>query len=305
MADCSCGKRAVYAGAKFLCKEHLREWLEKVLKDSFKRHVTDKDILAVAVSGGKDSTTLLDLVHRAAACRIVAINVDSGISDYSKEVKGFIEKFCKERGIEFHSFSFAKEFGCTLDEMLENRSGDQPQACTVCGTLRRYLVNKQARELGATKVLFAHNRDDEVQTLLMNLFSGNLAQISRKGELVGIMDHPLFVVRLKPWFNVPEKALATFALVNYPELPDVKCPNLKESSRFGARQFLNSLEAKGPGAKMNIMNLYEREVLPSLKPAGRELHQELRECRECGEPSSRTVCKVCEIRKLLCPARKS
>lgn len=263
------------------------------------KFVAGKDVLAVAVSGGKDSTALLEIAHRWGRNKFFAVCVDEGTPGHREKPVAFLKDFCKERGIALHVFSFAEEFGSTLDEMLKRRPGGEPRACTVCGTLRRYLINKKARELGATKVLIAHNLDDELQTFLMNLFSGNLAQLSRKGELVGIIDHPLFVVRLKPLMNVPEKALATHALVSRP-VPDVQCPYRHESARSGAREFLSGLEARRPGAKKNMMSLYMQEVLPALRPAGKELHQELRCCGVCGEPSSRPVCKACELKNSLC-----
>jgi uncharacterized protein (TIGR00269 family) len=277
------------------------KWLESAVVKALDKSVADGDVLAVAVSGGKDSTTLLDITHRwVRNNRIFAICIDEGISGYRKETLQFLRKFCKERKIELHVFQFAGEFGCTLDEMLARRSEESPGACTVCGALRRYLINKHARELGATKVLFAHNRDDELQTFLMNLFTGNLAQISRKGELVGVVDHPLFVVRFKPLLNIPEKALATYALLKYPELPDAECPYLKESARFGTRLFLNSLETRSPGAKKNMMSVYSQKILPPLKSAAGKLHGELKECESCGEPSSRKICKACELRASFC-----
>jgi len=300
VVSCSCGRRAVFGGR---CAEHFREWLEGSIVAELEKFVEPSDVLAVAVSGGKDSTALLDVVHKWGGAKMFAVSVDEGIAGYRDRTLSFLQGFCEKRGIELHIFSFEEEFGCTLDEMLETRPRER--ACTVCGALRRFLLNKRSRELGATKILFAHNRDDELQTFLMNLLSGNLAQISRKGELIGVVDHPLFVVRLKPLFRIPEKATAVYALLNYPGLPDVECPYLEESARFRVRHLLNSLELQNPGAKERMLELYDREILPALKPSALGFHGKLRECGRCGEPSSRELCKVCELLDSLCPAVKS
>ena len=297
MVDCYCGERAVFDAGGPLCREHFKEWLRKEARKELSNYVSKSDVMAVAVSGGKDSTTLLDIANewsRESGTEIFAICIDEGISGYRDETLKFIRGFCGSR-IPLHIFSFAEEFGKTLDECLA-MEGDA-RACTVCGTLRRYLLNKYSRQLGATCILFAHNLDDELQTLFMNLFAGNLPQISRKGELVGIIDHPQFVVRMKPLIHIPEKALATYALLNY-EIPDVECPYLGESSRTAAREFINSLESRSPGSKSRLMGLYLDRILPALKPEAHRIHEDLKKCARCGEPSSKEVCKVCEFREL-------
>jgi uncharacterized protein (TIGR00269 family) len=296
VVECSCGRRAVFAADRPMCAVHFKEWLTKAIQVELGRFVRESDVLVVAASGGKDSTTLLDVAHSWAKRRGVelhALCIDEGIAGYRDRTLEFLRGFCSDRGIDLHVVSFSDEFGATLDELLERRDarGVEAGACTICGTLRRYLLNREARRLGGTKLLLAHNRDDELQTLLMNLFTGNLPQLSRKGELGGVVDSELFVVRFKPLLDVPEKALAVHALLEY-GVPEDECPYLRESARLRARELLNSLESGRPGAKENMMALYDR-ILPKLKEAAPGFHGELRACASCGEPSSRETCNAC------------
>ena len=298
MADCKCGRRAVFREGEFLCREHLSDWLREKTESVLDRHVLDSDILAVAVSGGKDSTALLDISAgwaRAREIGLFAICIDEGIEGYRQKNIEFLKEFCKSKDISLSVVSFKEEFGRTLDECMAEKR--EVRACTLCGTLRRYLLNRHSRKMGATKILFAHNRDDELQTFFMNLFSGNLPQISRKGELVGIVDHPLFVLRLKPFIQVPERALATHALLNY-KVPEEECPYLEESSRVASRKFINEIESKLPGSKSRIMDNYIGKILPSLKRGAPGFHTKLKECEVCGEPASGETCKTCEFRKV-------
>src|SRR3989344_3142140 len=76
--------------------------------------------------------------------------------------------------------SFNKEFGFTLDKIVKGR-----RPCSVCGVLRRSLLNTKARELGATKLVTGHNLDDEAQTIIMNQFRRNIDASSRLGPLTG------------------------------------------------------------------------------------------------------------------------
>lgn len=299
---CDCGKRAVaLVDGRFLCREHFTKWLEGEVRRELEKFVEEDDILAVAVSGGKDSTTLLKISHEWSlekGIKIFAILIDEGIRGYRDKTRKFLEEFCRNRGIELFVFEFKREFGKTLDELLEirNKLNLNLQACTICGTFRRYLLNKYARELGATKVLFAHNLDDEVQTFFMNLFTANLGQMSRKGEIVGIINSPLFVPRFKPLIKIPEKYLAIYSLLSFPSLPEAECPYLRESMRFKIRKLLFEIEKRKRGARKNILKIYLEKIVPALKAHIKKFQKPLKKCKICGEPSSGEICKACELR---------
>ncbi|MBR9690024.1 MAG: TIGR00269 family protein [Candidatus Altiarchaeota archaeon] len=302
MVNCHCGSRASFLGEVPFCPAHFQLWLKETVETELGKFIGKKETLAIAVSGGKDSTALLDIVNdwvKNKDLKIFAICIDEGIKNYRDESLKFLRRFCSKKNIELKVVSFEKEIGSTLDKILESRTdlGVETKACTICGTFRRYLINAKVRELDATKVLFAHNRDDELQTLFMNLFTGNVSQISTKGEIGGITDHSAFVVRFKPLIDVPEKALATYALMKYPNLPDSECPYLEESARVGVRHFLNRLESDKPNSKKKIMKTYREKLLPPLKESAHLLNRTLNECEICKEPSSRLVCKVCELKK--------
>ncbi|MBR9679889.1 MAG: TIGR00269 family protein [Candidatus Altiarchaeota archaeon] len=304
MVKCKCGKKAVYVwNTESLCAEHFQKKFRHETKKVLSEFIEPADRLAIAVSGGKDSTALLQITKQFTdqqGIRLDAILIDEGIKGYRDISRQFIEQFCVDNKIKFHIVSFEQDFGSNLDSyvLTKNKKKLELNACAICGTFRRYLINKKARELGATKVLFAHNLDDEVQTLFMNLFSGNLGQLTRKGILTGALKNKGFVVRFKPFLHIPEKAVALYSQLEFPELPDTECPYLHESLRDSIRRFVFQLENEQPGSKKRIMDAY-LNVLPKLKKKVTKVHTKLQDCELCSEPTSQAMCKVCEIRKKL------
>ena len=282
-------------------KSEFETWIENQVFSELDKFISESDRLAVAASGGKDSTFMLDMTYKWSVKNKRSlpevILIDEGIEGYREFTSQFLEKFCRERKLKLHKVSFKNTTGKTLDEILKIRNkkklNEKYGSCTICGAFRRYLLNRKARELKATKLLVGHNLDDEVQTFLMNMFAGNVGQVSRKGELAGVVGSKDFVIRFKPLIWIPEKAITIYALFNYPEVPEHECPYLRESLRHDMRRMANELEQQWPGFKVNLMKTYVNKLLPELESVKKS---KLKTCELCGEPSSQNQCKVCEFR---------
>ena len=136
--------------------------------------------IAVATSGGKDSLAMLYLLNKHYK-NVEAIAIDEGISGYRADTLKALIDFCDKNKIKYHIYSFMSEFGKTLDKMMKK----QENPCTVCGILRRQLLNKYSR--GFDKLSIGHNRDDEAQSILMNLLKNNLEISARLGPFVGLI----------------------------------------------------------------------------------------------------------------------
>jgi uncharacterized protein (TIGR00269 family) len=274
-----------------LCEAHFVEDVERKVKREMRKHlmVERGDRIAVAVSGGKDSSALLymfkKIFHDRKDLEFFVLSVDEGINGYRSITLSNAEQMAERLGVDFFRVSFEEEFGLMVDEIAAR--GFEQAPCTFCGVLRRKLMNKKAEELGATKVATAHNLDDEVQTILINYIRGD---IERLGRLRGRREE--FVPRIKPLKDVPEKEVALYAiLADIPIITD-GCPYAARSFRFTVKQMLNELERKHPGTKYSLMRGYERlsELLPKAHP-GRKLLR----CERCGDASASRICKACEI----------
>lgn len=279
-----------------LCKSCFITYFEKkVLKTIRKYDMLDKkDVLAVGLSGGKDSMTLLYIlkkVTKRTGQKIVAIAIDEGIEGYRPKTLEDAKEICKEHNVPLTIASYKKSFGLTLDEYLKKKSVN---ACAVCGVLRRYLLNKTAREIGATKLATGHNLDDEAQSILMNQFKGNPSLSAKLGPVTGVLKHKKFVPRIKPLYLMLEKETTIYSKLKEFPVRYATCPNFKDNYRREVGIILNAMEAKYPGTKNGVVQAF-LEMLPKLKENFKG--EAIGDCSRCGEPSAHTLCKACEMVK--------
>lgn len=262
------------------------------------------DRIAVAVSGGKDSVSLLHILakieHDYPKASLVAVSVDEGIAGYRDEALKIASENCIKLGVEHYIISFKELYGFTLDEIVENirvsgKKGLTP--CAYCGVLRRKALNTIARKVGADKLATAHTLDDEVQTVLLNMLHGDVMRIAREKPVTDEV-HPKLVRRVKPFCEIPEKETALFAYVKRIKFQSMPCPYAPDAMRSDIRMFLNRMEEKHAGIKYTVFRAAERIRQVLKKSAGAEA---LRECRVCGEPTIQELCKACEMLKELKP----
>ena len=283
---------SIYSGEK-LCKNHFTEYFEnKVFKTIRQFDLLDKEEdIGVALSGGKDSLTILSILNKLSKenpkIKISAIAIDEGIAGYRDKTLITAKEFCDKNKIEFHIFSYKEEFGLTLDEMLKILN---VKPCTICGIFRRYLLNKKSRELKLTKLATGHNLDDECQSILMNQMRNDLRASARLGPKAGLIQNNKFVQRIKPLYLCTEKEVTTYAFLNGLLDNFNECPNAVHSFRAQVRDTLNNLENKFPGTKYSIVNSF-LQTLSYLKEKFKD--GEIKTCKNCGEPSSNDICNAC------------
>lgn len=253
------------------------------------------DRISVAVSGGKDSLSLLKILHEIERdfphSRLFAVTIDEGIEGYRTECLGIAERFSSSLGIPFLSLSFKELFDFTLSEVVESgileKLGIHP--CTVCGVFRRKALVAAARKVGATVIATAHTLDDIVQTYLLNLLKGegNLRPIGlRKGNGPAIP-------RIAPFRLTPQREVALYAYLEKIPFQARTCPYTHTSMRDRIRSFLNWYAANKPEALFSFLRNFEKLVGDVDQQAEGNL------CEVCGEPSSRKICRACELELLI------
>ena len=180
-----CGEPAVFhqrEAGRYLCGTHLIADLEQRVSDTIalRQQIVSGDCVAVALSGGKDSTALLLVLHHLFGSRedirLVAVTVDEGIAGYREATIRSAESLVQRLGVDQITVSFGEVFGDTLDTFLEGR---EPQACSICGILRKKAIVMGAEQAGATKLATGHNLDDEAQSVLMNILRGDMMRLVR------------------------------------------------------------------------------------------------------------------------------
>jgi len=283
--------RRSYEGVP-LCRTCFLEDIEEKIRGTISKYdmLNFDDHIAVAVSGGKDSLTLLRILRkierRFPRAKLTAVTVDEGINQYRSEAVRLAQESCEELGVDHVVVSFRRLFGKTLDQIVRSKKKLSP--CSYCGVLRRRAIHVAARQAGANKIATAHNLDDEVQTILLNIFHGDAKRIARvKPVLVDPAGR--FLQRIKPMCEIPEKEVALYAYLSGIKFQMRRCPYLETALRNDVREMLNRIEEKHPGTKFTIFRSIER-LRDSLKVSVADL----RDCLQCGEPTTQDLCEVCK-----------
>ncbi len=281
-----------YSGAR-LCSNHFCEFVEKRAKHELRRqiHLEGRERIAVAVSGGKDSTVALNLVHRILSKRrdleICAVTIDEGIRGYRPSSIPIVSRNCSKLGVEHIVVSLDGLYGTTVDRIARKKRN--LATCSYCGVLRRAAMNRAAREWKATHLATGLNLDDTAQSILMNFSRGDVARLARLGPHRRIQND--LVPRIQPLRLIPESESLLYAILEKLEFHDLECPYAPEAMRNAFRDIVARLEDRYPGSRHAIVKSYD-EILPGLEdhfPPSR-----LGRC-SCGEPTTSSTCKACEL----------
>lgn len=301
MPECSfCGRRAVYherTAGVYRCDRCFLESIEK----RFRRTVSKEDLVApgdkvvVGVSGGPDSVSCLYLLSEYSKHRdleVTSLTIDEGIGGYRSESIPIVRRNSEELGLEHVTVTFEEAFGKSLDELSElSEDKNGPETCTLCGVLRRSVLNQAAREMGADKLAIAHNLDDMVQTIFLNYLRGDMSRLARVGPKNEGQEG--FVPRIKPLMEISEKEVGIYAMLRGFEFHLGDCPYIG-GMRSEVRNFLNKMEYRHPTTKFRILRMFEK--LKSHLPDSPD-EFELGECENCGEPATGELCRACELLK--------
>jgi tRNA 2-thiocytidine biosynthesis protein TtcA len=203
------------------------------------------DRILVAVSGGKDSMTLLYLLREIAkrapfAFSLVAVNLDQGHPGFPERV---LPDYFEREGYEYR---ILKEDTYSI---VKSKIPEGKTYCSLCSRLRRGILYSAARELGATKIALGHHRDDAIETLLLNLFySGQLKAmpprlVSDDGDNVVI----------RPLALCAEKDIAALAAAKrFPIVPCDLCGSQDNLKRQEVKRLLADLERDNPQLRGNL-----------------------------------------------------
>lgn len=249
--------------------------------------------VAVAVSGGKDSLSLLKVLkalYSPTRNSLVAVSVDEGVAGYRDEALEHARTLALDLGVEHMVVSYKEMFGFSLDEALDWKEGRDVSSCSFCGVFRRRAIDEAAVKAKASVVATAHNLDDYVQTFLMNLMHGDVARLAWLDPAYADESFP--VRRVKPFMEIYEEEVALYAYQDSIPFQSVSCPYMHEGLRSEVRDYLNAMEANHPGIK----NVLLRSSLDVISHYARSAEKETVPCSGCGKPCSNGLCSVCRMR---------
>ena len=257
--------------------------------------IREADKVVVALSGGKDSTSVLYILKKL-GYNVEGLMIDLYLGKWSDIHKENMIRFCEGIDVKLTVVDLKKEIGqgiCFVKAVLAKKKG--LTGCTVCGIIKKWVLNRWARKLGADVIVTGHNLDDEAQNVLMNYLKGNLSlgdglspmtgsQVAGRRSQVGG-----FVQRVKPLFFVPEGEVLKYAKKMKFDILYDRCPCALGTYRVDTREWMSCL---GDKDKLKIVEGFMAEIGSRRLVVG---SREVRKCEVCGEVSRGKVCKFCEI----------
>lgn len=218
--------------------------------------IEEGDKIAVALSGGKDSISLLYALKNLQLFYpkhfdFIAITINPGFDNFDDSL---LKKVCQDIDVELKIVkSDIKQI--VFDERKEKNP------CSLCANLRRGMLNSIAKENGCNKIALGHNEDDVLETFLMNMiYAGNISVFSP----VAYMDRSQMTL-IRPLIYVSEKMTRSFVKkAEIPIMPKV-CPMDGNSTREYALELLKQLEYKNKNIRANLIGAIKRAKLDGWK----------------------------------------
>ncbi len=247
------------------------------------------DRVLVAVSGGKDSLALWDLLLRM-GYQADGLYLGLGIGPYSDESGEYARSFAARTGARLIEVDLPSDFGYDIPG---GSAAARRAPCSACGLSKRHLFNRAALEGGYDVVATGHNLDDEAAVLFGNVLRWDVAYMGRQ--------HPVlpggngFVRKVKPLIRLGEREMAAYCVIEGIDYIVEECPMAEGNRHLGYKTALNEIEERSPGSKAAFLFGYLDRVAPLMQPAAEAEREGLHPCPGCGSPTVSEVCAFCKL----------
>jgi tRNA-5-methyluridine54 2-sulfurtransferase len=283
-----------------LCAAHFVEWAGITTQRAIETYqmFSPGDRVLVAVSGGKDSLSLWDLLLNLgyqAEGLYINLGIDEGIA-YSVKSSEMCYKFVAQHHPEarLHVVDVGAEYGQTIPVLARTKKRGQAKPCAVCGLIKRHIMNRVARDGGFAAIVTGHNLDDEAAVLMQNTLHWQTGYLARQAPVLD--ERGGLARKVKPFVRLYEREAAAYALVRGLDYVYEECPFAKGSTTNFYKELLNQLELTSPGTKQQFYLQFLRA-----RDAGRVAFAEggeltLQPCAQCGQPTTAGgVCAFCRL----------
>jgi len=298
-----CGQKAVinlqHHNISF-CKDHFLEWMQLQTERAIQKfHMFSKqERLLVAVSGGKDSLSLWDILWQL-GYQADGLYLDLGINEdnnYSTDSAAITRRFAEQRGLHLTIIDIKGQYGENIPEMGARTKRGHTKPCSQCGLVKRYLLNKLALDGKYDMIATAHNLDDEAAFLFANITHWSMDYLGRQYPLLPATTG--FARKAKPFYQFYERETAAYAILRGIEYIYTECPYSDGSKQLRNKRYLNMMEDEQPGFKTQFYLGYLRALKAGAFPQHQETAQNLEEkrCEQCGQPTqSNGLCTFCRL----------
>jgi tRNA-5-methyluridine54 2-sulfurtransferase len=271
------------------CAPDFLTFFRRQVAEAIRKHrmFAPEEPVLVAVSGGKDSLALWDVLIEE-GYQTTGLYLDLGIFDYSVESRAKCETFATARAQPLIVSAVADHVGAAVP-VIQQVTRRPP--CSGCGLSKRYLMNKAALEHGFGVVATGHNLDDEAATLFGSVMHWQTEALPRQAPALP-STHPKLVRRVKPLYRLSERESAAYAFIRRIDYIVEECPFAAGATSILHKNILNRMEEASPGAKHNFVFGFLEKARPAFE---RMQTVVLNECGRCGQVTTGAVCAFCKL----------
>jgi len=251
--------------------------------------MTKDDRILVAVSGGKDSLAvwdmLIDLGYQADG-----LYVGLGIGEYSDISGEYAKAFADARGLTLITVSLRDDYGYDVPTATV---ASRRVPCSACGMSKRHIFDKAAIDGGYTVLVTGHNLDDEAAVLYGNTLRWELEYLARQLPVLPARNG--FPKKVKPLVRLSEREMAAWCVVRGIDYLVEECPIAAGNKHLGFKEALNKIEADSPGTKTAFYLNFVEKVAPLFASYALGDDVTLQPCTRCGSPTTAEVCAFCNL----------
>lgn len=296
-----CGRPAVFNMRQHklaLCEVHYPEWFVAQTQRFIEKYhmFGPDDRVLVAVSGGKDSLALWDVLLQL-GYRADGLYINLGIDGYSAASREKVEQFAAQRPeTQFTIVDIEAEYGETLPEVARRVRRGRDKPCSVCGLVKRHVMNRLTRDGGYDALATGHNLDDEVAVLFGNVLRWQTGYITRQAPVLPA-DREGLARKVKPFCRFYERETAAYALITSIDYIYDECPHAVGATSLRYKWLLNQMEEESPGTKLQFyLGFLRARKEGFFRERAEEV--ELHPCSNCGQPTSAPgLCAFCRLWK--------
>lgn len=273
------------------CVEHFvrycREQVAKAIKEF--EMLSPDDRVLVAVSGGKDSLAVWDLLIEL-GYEVDGFYVGLGIDDYSDASRESARTFADDRHLRLIEVDLPTDFGYDI------RSGARAARrtpCSACGLSKRHLFDELALSGGYDVLVTGHNLDDEAAVLFGNVIRWNTEYLGRQLPVLPARNG--FPRKVKPLVRLTEREMAAYCVLRGIDYIVEECPLADGNRHLGYKETLNAVEATSPGIKHDFYFGFLARASELFRPEAESEQIRLQKCIACGAPTTAETCAFCRL----------